>query len=553
MRSALAPALTLALSLFLSFWSAPAHAWWVDDPLHRSCHERITHAALLQAGYVAPPPALSKDDGRLRASLQFDASPYDANIYALSLVMGVRWPDAQGAPDFDFYQLAEVHNDPAGQGPHCLRAPGHDGAGPGDEAALRDCRSHIERHYWAALKTLDAAGEVNPAERELIAEFIPFVGRAAVPVSGFYVNAGIALHAVEDSFTHSYRTSDYRRLVHVFNWSDQVRGTIDESRDGHGHEGLLDDCEDRTPGNDVAARMGATVAAAADFLRALNQPGDRAVRQQRLDRFFADWMTYQPGCDLANEYCDSPLQRVLRDSGKSDVYGSGGCAAAGWSVDPSGAPLLIVAVAAALLVATTTAPSRRRRRRSDPRRVLSTAPALWAAAALLAPSAARAHPPGGPTQAFTDGPRGYRSEVRASLSVQNPAYAVGFTGAWAWRRAEAGGFVEINPWYSVEKRYTQLGATNVGAFAHYLHPIRRDVRVRAGLGLGVSILNQDWYGTDAGNLGLYLNLRLLGVVWNLSDGIALTVDGFDVALPAPQLTGWPILYAQHRLSFGVQF
>ena len=61
------------------------------------------------------PPPLSADDASLRAGLQFDASLYDANIYALSFIIGTRWPDSQGEPSLDFYKLSNVHNAPGDQ------------------------------------------------------------------------------------------------------------------------------------------------------------------------------------------------------------------------------------------------------------------------------------------------------------------------------------------------------------------------------------------------------------------------------------------------------
>jgi len=45
-----------------------------------------------------------------------------------------------------------------------------------------------------------------------------------------------------------------------------------------------------------------------------------------LDAFFTDWMTYEAGCSIENEYCDNPVQAWLRTSGKSMNYDSGGCA-----------------------------------------------------------------------------------------------------------------------------------------------------------------------------------------------------------------------------------
>jgi hypothetical protein len=519
----------------VAFLSSPAaSAWWVADPLHSDCHERISAAALADVGYVRTPPPLSDADADLRSGLQFDAGPYPADIYALSLIIGTRWPDSEGRPSFDFYKLSNVHNAAGGQGAHCLREETDVGAEPGDTRALSACRAAITALFWQALATLDpGTGAVDPDERTLQPEYLPFLGTTPIPVSGFYFFAGRAAHAIQDSFTHSYRRMDGadagEKVTSIFNWSSQVRGDLDEAENGHGHETILDNCDDDNPSN--ADRMRWATEATAEFLSALTTTGDAAARQMRLDMFMNHWMTYEAGCSIANEYCDNPVQAWLRASGESMNYDTGGCATAGRS-RTAGGPALFLAVAAAAALA------HRRRRRA----VTAIGLLAFAIAALGAPSA-RAD----------DEHRGWRAEARASLSVQNPAYAFGGAGAFAWRRAELGGFAELNPWYDTNREMMSLGATNFGVFTHYLHAIRPDVRLRVGLGLGLSILNQDLPGTSAGNVGVYANLRLLGIVWYFSNRTALTIDAFDLALPAPQLRGWPVLYAQHRLSIGLSF
>jgi hypothetical protein len=148
---------------------------------------------------------------------------------------------------------------------------------------------------------------------------------------------------------------------------------------------------------------------------------------------------------------------------------------------------------------------------------------------------------------------GPRLEARASLSVDNPAYAFGLAGLYGFKRADVGVFAELNPWYSIERRRMSLGATNFGVLGHYLHPLRRDLVLRFGLGFGMSMLNADMLGVNAGNLGVFVNVRALGLIWEFADGVALTADPLDIALPAPGLTGWPILFTQHRTSLGLQF
>jgi uncharacterized protein (TIGR03382 family) len=507
-----------------TLWAGAAHAWEIHDPLHKNCHERITQAAVRRAGYVKAPVPLDGEDARLARNLEFPADPYDPNFYAISLVLGVRTPDTQGVSDFGFYDLAIGANAKDEQGQHCLRSETEDGP-EGDAAAVRDCRSVIEAEYWRALSTLDASGNVDPDMRESVEFNTAFQGQIDYPLSGFYYHAGRAMHAVEDSFTHTFRTADWKRIEHVFNWVDQVSCHLQEARDGHGHEKVLDQCETDIPSRD--ARLAAAVAAATDFMAALVMPGSRAERQIRLDAFFDAWMSYSPGCSQANGYCHDDVYAWLLTSPKSDIgicSGPFGCSSS--PVRPLGGMFLIAA--AALVLA-----ARRRRRLAASALVL----------ALLWPREARADADG----------KGFHVEGRASLSVENPAYALGAAALWSLGRAEVGGFLELNPWYGVERHSMNLGVTNAGVLAHWLLPLRPDLRLRFGAGLGLSMLNEEMIGTPAGKLGLYANVRLVGLVWQWTDRTALTVDPFDLALPAPQLTGWPLLRSQYRFSVGVQF
>jgi uncharacterized protein (TIGR03382 family) len=518
----------VGLALSCASVASPARAWQIQDPLHHNCHERISHAALKAVGYLREPPPLTGDDARLPDNVEFNASPYEKNIYALSLVIGARWPDERGGADFSFTQQAESANDPGDQQSHCLRAASDDGTA-GDASAVSACRAAIESLYWQAVASLDDAGNVSPDARTTATFNTAFQGTVDYPLSAAYFFAGRAMHAVEDSFTHTFRTPDGHKIVHVMNWAEQVKCKLDEARDGHGHEKILDDCEDGDPS--MPARMENAKIAAADLLGAISQPGSRADREARLSGFFDDWLSYQPGCTLDNRYCQDPVYDWLTHSDKSDIHmcdGLFGCSGAEIPPGSNGAPLLAVALGAALVVLV------RRRRRA--------AAIACGACVLLAPSLARADEEG----------RGWHAEGRVSLSVDNPAYAFGAAAYYGWARADVGAFAELNPWYSTERHKMNLGATNFGFLAHYIHPLRPDLRLRFGAGLGLSVLNTDLLGVDAGKVGLYANVRLMGLVWQFSPNAALTVDPLDIALPAPELTGWPILWTQHRASAGLQ-
>jgi hypothetical protein len=526
--------LTLGAALLSA---SPAHAWQIEDPLHAPCHERLSQAALSRAGYAARPSALSGDDADLYENVDFDASAYDDNLYALSLLIGVRWGDTHGGPSFSFGSMAAAANAPDDQRAHCLRSADQDGP-EGEASAVQDCRSWIESLYWLALSSLDADGNVLPDRRTSATVATEYQGTVSYPLSELYFYAGRALHAVQDSFTHTFRSQDGRRIRHVFNWSDQVSCTLDEARDGHGHEGVLDDCEDGDPSQ--AERFEHATAASAELLTALTTPGARAERAERIATFLDDWMSYEPGCTLQSGYCESPVYAWLERSERSDrdiCEGPLSCAAVPPARGSSGALLL-----GALLAVTTFA---RRRRRCVPA-------ALLGASLLLQPTPARADDETEHAPAVVKRVGGPRVEARGSLSVDNPAYAFGVAGLYAFKRADVGAFAELNPWYSFERRRMSLGATNFGVLGHYLHPLRRDLVLRFGLGLGASVLNTDMLGVNAGNLGIYLNVRVMGLIWEFSDGLALTADPLDLALPAPALVGWPILHTQHRFSLGLQ-
>ncbi len=561
-RARFAPWAVVASALSVAtFVSTPARAWQIQDPIHKSCHERISHAALRAVGYASPPPPLTGDDARLPEALEIPTEAYDPNIYALSLVLGVRYPDTHGVPDFSFHRLAAGANEPSDQSAHCLRRAEDDGP-EGDVRAIAACRATIESLYWRAVASLGDDGRVSPAVRTSGRFNTAFQGPVDYPVSEVYWFAGQAMHALEDSFTHTFRVADHTRVVHVMNWVDQVRCSIDEPRDGHGHEKVMDDCEDGDPS--MNARFTAATTAATELLAAITTPGTRTERSVRLGAVLDRWLTLQPGCVYENGYCNHPEFEWLATSSRSDSHmcdGLFGCDAAPRVAPPiapvaarislrEGLAMSIVLVALALV-----------RRRL--RRVVASGAAL-AFVALSDPPVARADepaPPLTPDALHASAPplvspaasgRGFHAEGRASLSVDNPAYALGLAGLYGFSRADVGAFIELNPWYSVERGRMSMGATNLGALAHYIHPLRPDLRLRFGAGLGFSVLNADMLGADGGKVGVYANVRLLGLVWQIADRAALTVDPFDLALPAPALTGWPVLYTQHRVSVGLQ-
>ena len=68
-------------------------------------------------------------------------------------------------------------------------------------------------------------------------------GQVDAPLPTYYLKIGQAIHAIEDSFTHTYRTADETQITVVLNWIDEVGGPLVESRDGPAHA-ALDRCDD---------------------------------------------------------------------------------------------------------------------------------------------------------------------------------------------------------------------------------------------------------------------------------------------------------------------
>jgi len=298
---------------------SPASAWEIEGITGLPCHEELTVEALADAGYLDTPPPLSADDEALLDSLPFDYRGFDSNPYALAAVLGARSNDLGPDGFADLSTLAAHHNALDAQDIHCLRHVDHDGV-TGDRQALDDCWAFI-----LAETELATGGEdsIDPDEVEAVAIPLLFQGSREVDLSRFYFHAGRAVHAIQDSFSHTYRDpdDDYRTVVAVMNWSDMVTGQLDPLVDGPPHAGGMDDCRCQRPS--AAAMRAATVLATVEYLAILDSAADVAERQDALAVFAETWFGNREGCDLDNDLCDNADYLELDDGEcPSD---SGGC------------------------------------------------------------------------------------------------------------------------------------------------------------------------------------------------------------------------------------
>lgn len=530
-----------------------ARAYQIASVVSDGCHERITTAALRRIRgelSAAAPLAPNRNERALIDDLEFKL-PHDMqDLGAASLLVGVRDNDVKGRHAGDLRELALVHGDPANQREHCLRAPADDGP-RGSELALADCRAFIRERVEQALSGLDAQGNPDPQKRTSLRVWLALRHGVDASLPTYYVRMGQALHALEDSFTHTYRSADGLRVTVVLNWVDDVKERLREPRDGPPHAGELDYCKDldelRTRNRELATD------AAEALLRATLAPNmSTAQKLAAVDQVLDAYLTYEPGCSEENDWCDAPERE----------YGNGkrlGCAVTHGASEGS---LLFWTLAGLVLGV------RRSRHRARKGALLSTALvlAVTSGAALYAtPALAQARgedKKGTPTEEkpihdeWTKNFGGY-----AGLSGSFDYSALGLALAARYRFSErwwAGADAEWNPWITTPWLSNNSAGFRGGVFNAYgtvifRTPLAHDkFNIRTAANLGASTLLIDLYGAPRGSTGLYLAIQPLALEWKMSRFPYLIVSPLGIAVPVPQLNGVPFAYAQYRITVGIE-
>src|SRR3569623_598662 len=127
----------------------------------------------------------------------------------------------------------------------------------------------------------------------------------------FSVKLGQAVHALEDGFTHTYRTSDGTHVTTVMNWIDYVStGGAQPERDGPPHVSGMDHCEGSDP-LVVCIFTLATTAATALMEIALDPNKTNDDMLAAVSALPAQNLACQPGCGFSNRYCDAPVADVV--------------------------------------------------------------------------------------------------------------------------------------------------------------------------------------------------------------------------------------------------
>jgi hypothetical protein len=462
----------------------------------------------------------------------------------------------------------------------------------------------------AALDGLDDKGAVDPGKRTSLVIHLSIRGRVHAPLPTYYVAIGRAIHAIEDSFTHTYRTPDGKQITVVLNWLDQVHGTLDESHDGPGHAKELDRCDD--PDEVRKTRRLLAIEASAALLRATLDPTKtRDQKMADVERLLDTYVAYSPGCTFDNDWCNATENQYKDSKGCGCSAGSikGGLGA----VLGSGA-LLLLAIArrarrrsklgrgiAALGVAsvvglgaadahadpqpttttttepgkaatpttpgtppsttqTTTTPSENPEVTPPTTATVTTTPTTTTTT-VTTPTTDAEHAPPPPTLVAVKQPGpadpgkpSFGGFAGLSGSLQKPALA-GAIGARlrvskAWTFGLDG---EWNPWIAFNGTTVREGALNVYGTAMLRFPLAyENFNLRVAASLGGSYLLSDLYGAPSGRVGLYLGASPLSVEWKLSRIFYLIINPINFAMPVPQLSGVPLLYPQYRTSVGIE-
>ncbi len=276
----------------------PAQAFSIATAFSSPCHEPLTAAAFARARATFPaetiPPAPTELERRVSEDFakNFGAAdvPVEYRYAQMSLIMGVRAPDTGGHSLLDLDNTRILHTVPHDQYAHALRGGDDDGE-QGNEVVAEGVRVTVNALMAQAREALS-----KPRDAQYIGVTYDIDGYGLVELRVWAPAyfAGRAAHAVQDSFSHSFRTDGFHRVTHFFNYADAISPRYDEARDGFRHSGSMDKCGHATETITNAATE-ATVA----LLNAVNS-------QPALDAMLAQWVTIQPGCNRENAYCDSP-------------------------------------------------------------------------------------------------------------------------------------------------------------------------------------------------------------------------------------------------------
>lgn len=500
-----------------------ARAYSLQSGLTTSCHERIMFAAFLTVTADLAPgarvPLPASDTWRKLVRNLVNALPDTVaqkddpafQLLLLSILIGIRAPDTEGHSVSNLNSLRRIHADPSdeGQYAHALRGIGDDGP-EGDAAAVAGTRAVILDLMAQGREALQHTPEDQIITRRIS---LDFYGVVDVDVWAPAYYTGRAMHALQDSFSHTLRSPDFTRIISVFNYVEAVAGDLEESRDGLAHSDHMDTC-----GSATAPLVAQAELASADLLTA-------AAEAARLDddapivAMLDTWVTYGGGCTISNGYCDSEWLDEARTDATGPYLGPLACGSR------PGAPHAPAWVFIVMLVGL----GRRR---------------LALLAILGMPGVGQAQ-----VNLQFDTHLSILSDA-PGRSILASTYGLGVRGGWRWERWGAFAMLERNFWVASEQTagiHSGVLNTGVGGEA-----IFAEGQVRASFAAGVSILREATALHGKGQVGVFSLLRPLGIRWETAPGVFVLLDPVSVAVVSPVVRTPRILMLQYRTHLAVE-
>jgi hypothetical protein len=541
-----------------------ACGYTISSAITAGCHEKITSDALRAVRLepatlltAAPLPA-NRNERALIDDLEFTPASDMTDLGGATLLVGVRDNDLKGRDSMALSQLALVHGDPNAQEEHCLRRS-HEEEPGGTGTAVVDCRAFIVERIGQALAGLDGTSTPDLTNRISLPLYLSLRHGVNALLPTYYVRIGQAIHAIEDSFTHTYRSSDEMQITVDLDWVDEANGVLVEATDGPPHSTELDRCDDPDELRQRRREL-ATEAATAVLLTTLDPNQTNDQKMAAVEVILDKYLSYSPGCTFDNQWCQAPERQ----------YGNGqfSCSMGGPERRPSVWGSLAILGLLTLLG--------RAWRRHGKKAVMGMT-ILWITSFL--PSRALAQPePGRPTPEADavaaehkvpppvttpvkePGPKdpskiALGAYLGGSGSVNNEALAATLGARLRFSKHWTFGLdAEWNPWIAVN------GASTVraGVFNGYGTVILRlplayeQFNLRTTANLGVSRLLIDLYGAPKGSTGIYAGFSPLGLEWKMSRVFFLIINPLNFAMPTPQLKGVPFSYSQYRFTIGLE-
>lgn len=528
----------------LVLFSRHAQAFTFESAVSKGCHERLTADSIRFAGANNLGPA----DPALVDDLPFHVDADMRDQGAIAALIGVRDNDLKGNDPLDLFELAQVHGNSHHQDEHCLRQS-NDNEPDGTSNAISRCRQYIRDTLVSALH---AKGSTS------LRVALSTRGTIDVSLPERYVRFGQAIHAFQDSFTHTFRTTSGKRILTALNWVDSLDSNYDERIDGPPHLSILDRCEVSHPL--VASRFAVAQEASRALAVAFFQGDlDETARLNHIDQVLDEYLTVVPGCSYENSWCGAKENSLKRDehSGCSSASQRSSLSA-GYHFTILALFLLFLfgrkraiswfTLAILLLIpqvsfaqqppsVTSDSTSPKDPNEANPTSAQSLSSSTQAASSSL-PSTPR-----------------FGAVLSGSAALDRPAIATALglrfraTNRWSF-----GIDAEWNPWFAVQIKEFRRGALNLYSTAIYSYNLPLNhLQFRTTAHLGTSILLYDLYGAPAGSTGVYLGINFLGVAFDLGKSCKFIVDPADVAVAVPQLRGVPLVHKQYRFTIGIQW